>query len=139
MDININFEYCIRTYDLIFIIKSKPDYFNKRSSIRRTWGSTVKCVFFLVGNSAQNTLNNQVYHESSVYSDIVFCPIIDHYSNLTFKVTPTSPCHVNVLSLGFVYVNSYFRVKQPGEPINFVRRRRYRNQHFLPQRCKLGQ
>ena len=42
---------------------------------------------FIVGSSKFNTINERIKNESEIYKDIIQVEIIDHYKNLTNKIT----------------------------------------------------
>ena len=53
---------------------------------RESWGSKLKCVFFLLGYSPNQTINQLAQTEKTLNNDILQIPIIDEYNHLTEKV-----------------------------------------------------
>ena len=53
---------------------------------RESWGSNLRCVFFLLGYSANQTINQLAQSEMTRNKDILQIPIIDKYNHLTEKV-----------------------------------------------------
>ena len=53
---------------------------------RESWGANLRCVFFLLGNSPNETINQLAQTEMALNQDILQIPIIDEYSHLTEKV-----------------------------------------------------
>lgn len=76
---------------LIFLIKSKPDNIERRDAIRQTWANnetldakSTKRVF-LMGNSRDNIINENVKNEAKKYKDILLIDFKDSYYNNTIK------------------------------------------------------
>lgn len=72
---------------LMVIISSNPNNHENRMIIRNTWGRNIDStkVVFLIGESENVTLSNQVEKESMRYGDIVQGNFIDVYRNMTYK------------------------------------------------------
>ncbi|WKA13509.1 MAG: N-acetyllactosaminide beta-1,3-N-acetylglucosaminyltransferase [Cotesia congregata filamentous virus 2] len=72
--------------NVMFLVLSAPNNYQKRQSIRRTWGFKQRVYFFtsFVNLSYENTL--KIHQESNDYHDIVFLNMYDTYDNLTLKV-----------------------------------------------------
>lgn len=98
---NIDFTYLVngsricqkgrKTLDLLILVASDPVNELARTAIRTTWGrvcrrpdSNIACVF-MIANTANHHLNQQVYKESLQHQDIVIFSFMDAYTNLTFK------------------------------------------------------
>ena len=78
----------------VTIVIIAPHSFEKRQSIRNTWGQgkfSVKfSVIFSVGISKNQTINKQIERESQKYQDILrINNYIDHYYNCTYKQMKT--------------------------------------------------
>lgn len=76
---------------LVFLIKSKMDSFNKRSAIRRSWGyenrfsDVIIRTIFLLGISNNRELQKHIDIEADRYGDIVQISFVDTYFNNTIK------------------------------------------------------
>ncbi|XP_026733571.1 beta-1,3-galactosyltransferase 5-like [Trichoplusia ni] len=72
---------------LMIIISSNPNNVENRMIIRSTWGRNVDStrVVFLMGESENLTLSNQIKNESMKFGDIVQGNFIDVYRNMTYK------------------------------------------------------
>lgn len=92
---------CLKSAEIIAIIKSKVDYFDKRKFIRwdedikntlwillfrGSWGTNLPCLFFVLGLSKHKSVNDKVEKEIEEENDILLYPELDSYSNLTYKV-----------------------------------------------------
>ena len=53
---------------------------------RGSWGSSLPCLFFLLGLSKHESVNDKVEKEKEEENDIILYPELDSYSNLTHKV-----------------------------------------------------
>lgn len=83
---NTELERCLNNSQMLTVfIKSKIDNFDKRNFIRESWGSNLRCVFFLLGYSPNETINQLAQTEMALNQDILQIPIIDEYSHLTEK------------------------------------------------------
>ncbi|XP_049807392.1 beta-1,3-galactosyltransferase 1-like isoform X1 [Schistocerca nitens] len=84
---------CSEKLFLLIVVCSAVGNFEARSAIRQTWASapvvTEKAsairVAFLLGESENNTLQEQVEEESIKHSDIIQEGFLDTYNNLTLK------------------------------------------------------
>ncbi|XP_075986984.1 beta-1,3-galactosyltransferase 5 [Anticarsia gemmatalis] len=72
---------------LMVIVSSNPNNLENRKIIRNTWGRNLDStkVVFLLGESENVTVYNQVKDESMKYGDIVQGNFIDVYRNMTYK------------------------------------------------------
>ncbi|XP_064595965.1 beta-1,3-galactosyltransferase 5-like [Liolophura sinensis] len=77
--------------DLLILVASDPVNELARTAIRSTWGricrrpdSNIACVF-MIANTPNLYLNQQVFKESLKHEDIVIFSFMDAYTNLTFK------------------------------------------------------
>ena len=76
---------------LVYMVKSSIDHFDRRETIRRTWGfenrfSDVKIyTLFILGSTSDKNLMNMVMGESVKYGDIIQLNFIDSYYNNTIK------------------------------------------------------
>ncbi|XP_033736747.1 lactosylceramide 1,3-N-acetyl-beta-D-glucosaminyltransferase B-like [Pecten maximus] len=76
---------------LLFIVKTKPENFLKRKSIRKTWGDqerfpNIRTVFSIGVPKASHTMV-KLKRESKTYKDILLMDYRDTYYNLTLKTT----------------------------------------------------
>lgn len=79
---------------LVFIIKSKMDNFDRRNTIRQSWGYekrfsdvSIRTVFVLgVASHNQNEIQKLIAIEQENYQDIVQAEFIDTYFNNTIKI-----------------------------------------------------
>jgi len=96
---------CEKNY-LLILVKSAPQYFEKREAIRATWGDinylsnvsqtvgntgkSIKLVFF-VGSSSTEDLEQEsaLEREFAQYGDLSRPEFIDNYDNNTFKIMST--------------------------------------------------
>ncbi|EDV29297.1 uncharacterized protein TRIADDRAFT_51471 [Trichoplax adhaerens] len=80
---------------ILLMINSAPKNYERRSSIRETWGKPdfIRNAFgnhawrtiFIIGDSYSKTLNNIVDTEALKYGDIVLADFGDSFRNLTYK------------------------------------------------------
>lgn len=72
---------------LMIIVTSNPSNYENREVIRKTWGKNHDStkVVFLVGESENISISNQIINESKSYGDIVQGNFIDAYRNMTYK------------------------------------------------------
>lgn len=99
-----NFEYLIEprhTYPsqtntfLLIYIHSAPENFKYRLKIRQTWANINSFlpneakVMFSIGVSSNNSINQKLSLESSIYNDIIQSNFSDTYRNLTIKAVMT--------------------------------------------------
>jgi len=95
-----NFKYLIREDDicnstnssvyLIVIVCVAPTNLKGRMTIRETWGSVVKTnkevkLIFMLGQTLNAQVQNQINNESSHFHDIVQEDFLDSYRNLSLK------------------------------------------------------
>ena len=83
-------EICKSNSSFVFnYIFNKVNAFDKRTAIRKTWGNKEKFpklkIAFLVGQSTDDNINNQVQEEALIYGDIIVGSFIDSLRNLSFK------------------------------------------------------
>ncbi|XP_067661364.1 beta-1,3-galactosyltransferase 1-like isoform X1 [Haliotis asinina] len=77
--------------EVLIIVHSKPDFFQKRMVIRETFGSenrvdgTSISVVFMLGRVTNHTLQVQLEQEAFSYGDMIQGNFIDHYKNMTHK------------------------------------------------------
>lgn len=89
-----NFEFLINhqlcdddTPLVVILIHSAPMNFDKRKTIRETWGyidERSRLLFFL-GSVEDDTLQNEIVLENQKHNDIVQGNFIDSYRNMTYK------------------------------------------------------
>ncbi|OWF34822.1 N-acetyllactosaminide beta-1,3-N-acetylglucosaminyltransferase 2-like [Mizuhopecten yessoensis] len=76
---------------LLFIVKTKPDNFVKRRTIRKTWADPVRFpnirTVFSVGVPKSSNTMKKLKTESMKYKDVLLMDYIDSYYNLTLKTT----------------------------------------------------
>ncbi|GAA54557.1 beta-1 3-galactosyltransferase brn [Clonorchis sinensis] len=80
--------------ELLILIKSAPDHFIQRDTIRLTWGKEYcwggrRVVrLFLLGtvSTTNRTLSDRLTNEAEFYSDIIQQDFHDHYYNNTYKI-----------------------------------------------------
>ncbi|XP_022100319.1 beta-1,3-galactosyltransferase 1-like [Acanthaster planci] len=76
---------------LLILVKSRPEDIFDRQQIRLTWGrvqnisNQLTLTMFLLGQTANETVRNGVFHESIRFNDIIQENFIDAYTNLTYK------------------------------------------------------
>ena len=73
---------------VLIIVPSNPENFNKRSVIRKTWGSwSAARVIYLLGISMNHPedLQMKIENEAAANKDILQFGIREHYRNLTLK------------------------------------------------------
>ena len=85
-----SYDICSNKTILVAIVMTAPDFFSKRSLIRKTWGKMEKysniSVVFLVGKSRQEYINEMVRQENLIYRDILQYDFLDSYYKRTAKV-----------------------------------------------------
>lgn len=90
---NPGFDICGNSSDtqllLIAFVCISPGKFQERLRIRHSWANKnvsnrLKAVF-MVGDSMNETINNQLIEENKIYNDIVQEDFMDTYRNLTLK------------------------------------------------------
>lgn len=72
---------------IVVLIHSAPDNFNKRQTIRETWGKfdSRSLLLFLLGNVNSSTLQHKLYLENQINGDMVQGNFRDSYRNITYK------------------------------------------------------
>ena len=76
---------------MLFLVKTAPRNFERRSTIRETWGKEGKLsdvmvrTVFLLGKSEKDIFQARLDEEDAKYGDIVQSNFIDTYNNLTLK------------------------------------------------------
>lgn len=77
--------------EMIVMITSSLDGFERRQAVRDTWASVCKNntahvrYVFLLGTTSDRKVSDEVRSESSRYGDMLVSDFVDSYSNLTFK------------------------------------------------------
>ncbi|KAJ8982668.1 hypothetical protein NQ317_017658 [Molorchus minor] len=72
---------------LLVLVHSSPNNFEKRRTIRETWGKnsdSVK-VLFMIGSVASSYLQRDLENENDMYNDFVQGSFLDTYRNITYK------------------------------------------------------
>lgn len=71
----------------LVLIHSAPRNWNKRNTIRQTWGQKDRRarVLFLLGAVASPKLQQQLVYENSVFADMIQGNFVDAYRNMTYK------------------------------------------------------
>ncbi|XP_022235249.1 beta-1,3-galactosyltransferase 1-like isoform X2 [Limulus polyphemus] len=80
-------------FDLLVLISSGITNYEQRSAIRSTWGSEATVfnnsgnvrLAFLLGYTTDQTIQDKVFQEAQIHSDIVQENFLDTYRNLTLK------------------------------------------------------
>ncbi|KAJ8926123.1 hypothetical protein NQ315_009980 [Exocentrus adspersus] len=76
---------------LVMMVCSAPANFEARRAIRETWGSERRVLghsvslYFLIGETVNSSMQNEVVLESDQFGDIIQERFIDSYNNLTLK------------------------------------------------------
>ncbi|KAJ8971937.1 hypothetical protein NQ314_000470 [Rhamnusium bicolor] len=76
---------------LVVIVCTAPSNYEARMAIRETWGSeryilgNNVSLYFLLGETVNSSMQNDVLLESDEYGDIIQERFIDSYNNLTLK------------------------------------------------------
>ncbi|XP_002738327.1 beta-1,3-galactosyltransferase 1-like [Saccoglossus kowalevskii] len=76
---------------LLVLITSRVANFERRATIRQTWGGTAfvasnrVATMFLLGNDNNDKLRKMVRHEKEQFDDIIMGDFVDSYHNLTLK------------------------------------------------------
>ena len=87
---------CKSTVFILLTINSKADHFDRRLSIRQTWGNSSYFTLrtkndhawktvFIVSLSRNATIRKLVHREAELYGDLVITNVIEHVKNLTRK------------------------------------------------------
>lgn len=77
--------------ELLIAVPSSADHFQQRIWIRETWGQREpslfgkKAIYFFLGKSSNESVNEAVRNENQKYKDIVQAGFNETYDNLTFK------------------------------------------------------
>lgn len=78
-----------KNIQLLVAITSAPSHESSRMAIRQTWGHYTQrrdvAVAFMLGSTANATLNERIEEEQFIYGDIIKGKFIDTYDNLTLK------------------------------------------------------
>ena len=76
-------------------------FFSYKSSLifRESWGSHLKCIFFLLGHSHNQSVNELAKTEVEWNDDIIQIQMIDEYHHLTQKVERTEILTVKICLL----------------------------------------
>lgn len=85
---------CGRYYFLLVLVSSAPQNFERRNSIRDTWGTEVTAssagprwkTFFLLGQTRNQSLSDVIKREEKTFRDIVRGDYFEHYWNQSFKI-----------------------------------------------------
>lgn len=87
-----NFEFtivnkCTTTPLLLILIHTSPKNYERRKSIRETWGrnSSNVQVFFVFGATDDQDVQKKLEEENNNYSDIIQGTFLDSYRNMTYK------------------------------------------------------
>jgi len=83
-------ERCQCGIELLILVKSSIDHFDRRNAIRKRWrlidpGAVM--VNFLVGKNDQDEIDDEVLTESQIHQDMIIGDFHDTYRNLTAKST----------------------------------------------------
>nr|XP_027203369.1 beta-1,3-galactosyltransferase 5-like [Dermatophagoides pteronyssinus] len=79
---------------LAIFIHSATNNFDKRNTIRKTWGNHSFCygienlnirLVFMLGITENETIQNQIEQESQIHGDIIQGSFLDTYRNITYK------------------------------------------------------
>ncbi|EDV28500.1 uncharacterized protein TRIADDRAFT_20265 [Trichoplax adhaerens] len=91
---------------MLLMINSAPRNYERRSSIRETWGKAdiirsalgnyVWRTIFVIGDGHSKQINNQVNQEALKYGDMILADFGDDFRNLTYKTV-----------LGMEWANAY--------------------------------
>ena len=77
--------------EIIVLVHSSTNNFERRAAIRQTWGNLTLLdsynlrVAFILGQSANKSLQSQINHEDALHGDIVQGKFLDTYHNLSQK------------------------------------------------------
>lgn len=86
-----NTNICNNTTELVFLIASATEGFNKRNALRNTWLNLTSAYtgavrhVFLVGSSSKGSVNDMIVDENKRNRDIIQGSFLDTYGNLTLK------------------------------------------------------
>ncbi|XP_069127703.1 lactosylceramide 1,3-N-acetyl-beta-D-glucosaminyltransferase B-like [Argopecten irradians] len=76
---------------LLFVVKTRPDNFMKRKTIRETWADEKRFpnmrTVFSIGISQDSKTMRKIKQESLKYKDVLLMDYMDSYNNLTLKTT----------------------------------------------------
>ncbi|KAF5288255.1 hypothetical protein FQA39_LY04023, partial [Lamprigera yunnana] len=72
---------------LLILIHSAPKNYDRRKSIRETWGSKRDriAVFFMLGTVKETLVQNKLEDENESHNDIIQGSFLDIYRNMTYK------------------------------------------------------
>ena len=73
---------CEENHPLVALIHSAPENIELRSTIRKTWGQSLKRIFVLGSNKKWN---KKLKKENEKYQDILQISFKDAYANMTYK------------------------------------------------------
>ncbi|XP_067684193.1 beta-1,3-galactosyltransferase 5-like [Haliotis asinina] len=101
---HLNSKLCHVDTDILIFVHSAPHNIDKRTDIRKTWGSVHRyrklsiATVFMCGETTDPVLQEQLRAESNTFGDIVQGNFLDSYRNLTYKHVMalcwiTSQCH----------------------------------------------
>ena len=68
----------------VIVVHSAPSHFEQRSVIRRTWGDGSR-PHFVLGSTANLTLQARINDEAVKYKDLLQASFVDAYKNMTYK------------------------------------------------------
>ncbi|KAF6040190.1 B3GNT5 [Bugula neritina] len=81
--------------DMLVIVRSSPEHFQRRDAIRMTWGNVSEYrqtgsgysigIVYLVGKSPDKSINKLLLSESNQHADLLYADYLESYSNLTVK------------------------------------------------------
>lgn len=103
-------------WDLVILVNSKINNFDRRDAIRNTWSSEISensSLLFLIGMTQDYRLQSQIEKEVELYNDVIQVDLQDSYDNLTLKsiamlqwLTDYCPCSKYYMKVDDdVYVN----------------------------------
>lgn len=72
---------------LLVLVHTSPSHYDKRTTIRETWGQKRDNVrlLFAVGSVANQTVMDDISKENAYYGDILQGNFVDSYRNMTYK------------------------------------------------------
>ncbi|KAF7279759.1 hypothetical protein GWI33_006789 [Rhynchophorus ferrugineus] len=78
---------CNESTFLLVLVHSSPGNFQKRSTIRSTWGAKTGWmnIVFVTGRTENLTVRHQLKKENKLHGDILQGSFLDAYRNLTYK------------------------------------------------------
>lgn len=84
---------CSQYYFLLVLVSSAPQNFERRNSIRNTWGSDISTsaglqwrTFFLLGQTKNQGVSRLIEEEEKTCGDIIRGDYFEHYWNQSFKI-----------------------------------------------------